>query len=251
MERTGANRLTDAATTTLNRVVAGSTAVLAAALQSLPLLGIGAAAYAALVAWDLTTRRREPAFAGLPAAEKLSDADAKRSVLALQAAHRELEAVLEKSPDQIAHYLGIALGTASELEDRAGRLALRLEELSVYLKGADEAAIRRELQGLHSSAAKTADAEAREQFTGAAASREAQLKTVQEIRDARDRVAAHLSRIVATYEALPARVVHMRALDGQAADAVGGDMGEELDRMNHEIAAFEETLKSLGEKVPA
>ena len=123
MERTGANRLTDAATSTLNLVVAGSTAVLAAALQSLPLLGLGAAAYVALVAWDLTTRRREPAFAGLPAAEKLSDPDAKRSVLALQAAHRELEAVLEKSPDQIARYLDMALGTASELEDRAGRLA--------------------------------------------------------------------------------------------------------------------------------
>ena len=64
MERTGANRLTDAATSTLNLVVAGSTAVLAAALQSLPLLGLGAAAYVALVAWDLTTRRREQEMPG-------------------------------------------------------------------------------------------------------------------------------------------------------------------------------------------
>ncbi|HYV65922.1 MAG TPA: hypothetical protein VE964_06745, partial [Myxococcales bacterium] len=68
---------------------------------------------------------------------------------------------------------------------------------------------------------------------------------------ARDRVSAHLSRIVATYEALPARVVHMRALDAEAADAMGGDLGQELDRMNHEIAAFEDTLKTLSVKVPA
>jgi hypothetical protein len=45
--------------------------------------------------------------------------------------------------------------------------------------------------------------------------------------------------------------MHLRALDGQAIDALSGDVNQELDRMNQEVAAFEDTLKSLSVRVPA
>lgn len=247
----GNNRFLEAASSTLSLLVAGGAAVAAAAAHSLPLLALGAAAYGALVAWDLTTRRKPVPFEKLPDPRRLRDPDARRAVESLLESQRALAAVLQESPDAVARYLEMALGTASELEDRAGRLALRQDELSQYLAGADAKAVQRALESLRAQAARTADAEARAQFAEAAAARETQLQTLQELRDARDRVAGHLSRIVATYEALPARVVHMRALDAQAADAAGGDLGQDLDRVNHEIAAFEETLKTLSEKVKA
>lgn len=238
-------------TNTLNLLVAGGAAVAAAATQSLPLLAVGGAAYAALVAWDLTTRRKAAAFDELPDPARLSDPDGKRAVAALLAAHQELERVLADSPEGIARYLDLALASASELEDRAGRLALRLDELSKYLAGASAGAIRKELQSLQQSAVRTQDAEAREQFQSAASARQKQLQTLEEIGAARDRCVAHLSNLVATYESLPARVVHMRALDAQAADVMSGDLGKELGKVNQDIATFEETLKSLGERVPA
>jgi len=37
----------------------------------------------------------------------------------------------------------------------------------------------------------------------------------------------------------------MRALDAQAVDVVSGDVNQELDRINREIGAFEETLKDV------
>ena len=48
-------------------------------------------------------------------------------------------------------------------------------------------------------------------------------------------------------EALPGKVVRMRALDAQAMDQLTGDVKDELDRMNVEIQSFEETLTTLGD----
>jgi hypothetical protein len=41
--------------------------------------------------------------------------------------------------------------------------------------------------------------------------------------------------------------MRLRTLDDQASDALGGDVGAELDRMNVDLRAFEETLESLVE----
>ena len=62
---------------------------------------------------------------------------------------------------------------------------------------------------------------------------------------------ANLTRMVATLEALPPKVVRMRALDAQAMDALSGTMNDELERINGDIKAFEETLQSLGESITA
>ena len=58
---------------------------------------------------------------------------------------------------------------------------------------------------------------------------------------------ANLSRIVATMEGLPPKIVRLRALDDQAVDKLSGTINEELENINGDLAAFEETLKSLTE----
>src|SRR5262249_54343187 len=114
-----------------------------------------------------------------------------------------------------------------------------------YLAHSDESAVRAEIRRLEQRAATTPDHATRDEFERARAVREQHVATLDELAAARDRVQANLSRIVATYEALSARVVHMRALDAQAMDALSGDVNQELDRMNQEIAAFEGTLKDI------
>jgi hypothetical protein len=107
------------------------------------------------------------------------------------------------------------------------------------------------MERLAAQAKASRDAEAREQLEAAGAARQQQLAALQALSDARDRVHAQLERVLATYESLPARAVHLRTLDAQAADSLSGDVSQELDRMNHEIAAFEDSLKELSMRVPA
>ncbi len=239
--------------------VGAAGAVGAAALQSLPVLAIGAIAYSALVAWDLLNPQTwKDAIRGdrmvrvaFPSPDSMADAQSRKAAHDLLGAKRELETVLKKNPDQVNRYLDLALGSLSEMEDRAARLLVRLDDISRYLAGVSTETIRTELKFLDEQAQKTADPSARAEFQSAHAAREQQLSTLKDLVDARDRLLANLTRIVATYQSLPARVVHMRALDAQAADVLSGDVNQELDRMNHEIAAFEETLKVTAPEVRA
>jgi len=250
--------LVNAASRPTSLLVAGASAVGAAAIQSVPILAAGAVAYAALIAWDMlnpeTWRRAirgERASAQLPNPDSMLDPDARRAARDLLAAKRELEAVLKKNPDQVNHFLGLALGTLAEMEDRAARLLTRLDDISRFLAGANTQAIQAEIRSLEGQAQRTADRDAKNEFENARAAREQQLTTVKQLVDARDRLLANLARLVATYQGLPGRVVHMRALDAQAVDAMSGDVNKELDRMNHEMAAFEETLKVTPPEVRA
>jgi hypothetical protein len=245
-----AQEIARSATSTLNLLVAGGAAVAAAALGSVPVAVLGGAAYLALVAWDMVGRRQDSTPA-LPDPDSIANPEAKQAVRSLLAAREELKQVVAQSPAQIGRYLDLALTSIIELEAHAGKLVVRLDELSRYLATTDAKAIRREIDELRAKAQRTQDAEAREQFTQAADARASQLRTLDDLVAARDRALAHLSRIIATYEALPGRVVRMRTLDAQAADALGGDVGQEVDRMNHEIAAFEDTLQALAAKVAA
>ena len=80
-----------------------------------------------------------------------------------------------------------------------------------------------------------------------AAAERSKFAALVDIDTARERVLANLSRIAATMESLPAKVVRLRALDAQATESMYGDLNEELGRMNGEIGAFEETLKTFHE----
>ncbi len=240
---------------TVNLIVAGSGALGAAALQSWPILALGGAAYAALVAWDLATPKfwretlsgKTEGQLKLPDPGKLQDPRLRDAVQAIRTAHQELLRALEGAPEGVRNHMGLALMSLSELEERASRLVARGEDLARYMSTVDLGAVREQIRLADDQARSARDAEARAQFESARTAREEQLAALVDIDTARERVLANLSRIAATMQSLPAKVVRLRALDAQATESMYGDLNEELGRMNGEIGAFEETLKSFHE----
>jgi hypothetical protein len=240
---------------TVNLVVAGTGALGAAALQSWPILALGGAAYAALVAWDVVTPRfwretlsgKTERAMKLPDPNKIQDVRMRDAVRAIRDADQELQRALEGAPQGVRNHMGLALMSLSELEERAARLVARGEELARYMRTVDIRAVREQVRLADEQARGARDAEARAQLESARAAREEQLAALVDIDTARERVLANLARIAATMESLPAKVVRLRALDAQATESMYGDLNEELGRMNGEIGAFEETLKSFHE----
>src|SRR5262249_16507989 len=95
----------------------------------------------------------------------------------------------------------------------------------------------------------TRNEDARKGFEDARAAREDELRTIGELRGAKDRIDANLSHLVAVLGGLPTKVVHMRTLDAQTADEMSGNMSAELEAVGHELKISEEVMKSLGEIV--
>ena len=85
------------------------------------------------------------------------------------------------------------------------------------------------------------------QLESARTAREEQLAALADIDRAHERVLANLSRVAATFQGLPAKVMRLRALDAQATDAFYGDLNDEVGRMNEELEIFEESLRSFHE----
>ncbi len=241
-------------TSTLNLVVVGSAAVGAAALHSLPILAVGGVAYAALVAWDLASptfwkKAMTPDPAAFPAPEKIKDlavADAVRSFLAGRA---RLAAVLEESPDVVKSHVGTVMTSVTEMERGAVRLVKRAEDLTRYLATTDREPVQKEMAKLDQKIRAAGDPVTRQQYESALAMRQEQIRALDDIAGAKERLVANLTRMVATLEGLPPKLVRMGALDAQAMDALSGTMSEEIDSINGDIQAFEETLKTLGESV--
>jgi hypothetical protein len=239
----------------VNLSVAGAAAVGAAALGSLPLLALGGAAYAALVAWDLSSPSfwrkvvaADGAGAGrreLPRPREVFDAETRAALERVHGARASIAAAVAEAPGPLAESLASLLHTLDELDQRVGRLVARSDELSRYLARADELALHAEIGDLADRARRAPDAEARRHYEEARAAREEQLRTLADIAAARERLVANLTQIVATLEGVPARLMKMRALDAQAADDLSGDVGRELTEMNVGLQAFEETLRSL------
>jgi hypothetical protein len=247
-----------AASTWTSLGVAGTALVAAAALGSWPILAIGGAAYAALVAWDLSSPDFwkkalggvGPEAARLPAPAKLRDPALRKAVTGILGARAEVARVLAETPDDIKANLAGAIGQLAELERHAALLVQRGEGLFGYLATVDVAAARSELATVEARIQGARDAEARAQYQTAKTARIEQLQAIQDLDDAMDRVRAQLSTLVATLEGLAPKIVRMRALDAQAMDELSGSVTDELSHMNSEIRVFEETLKSLAEVQP-
>ena len=243
----------------MNLFLGGLGAAVAWQMHSLP-VAIGAGAvYGALALRDLSKAelwkraRREVgdprAQSELPEPSALFDPALQRATRQLLQAQKDL-ARERKGGGAMAAYLDLALGNANQLDAGAARLVNRGDALFRYLRSQSLERVQSEIKDLDSKARKAQDAGAREQYLAAKAAREQHLSTLQQLSEALERIHANVVRIVATAEALPARVVHMRALDGQAVDAMSGNVNQELDRLSHEVAEFEETLKSESVRVP-
>lgn len=241
-----------AMTNVVNLGVAGAAAAGAAALGSWPIAAIGGIAYAALVAWDMSSEKfwkkavaDEPPE--LPDPKDLADPATREGVQGILKARKDLEGVLEETGDEVKSHLGMTLSSVAELEQRSIRLIQRAEDLFRYLSKTEPALVHQDIARLEERARAARDPQARKEYESARAAREDQLRALTDIAAARDRALANLSRVVATLEGLPAKVVRMRALDAQAMDQISGSMHDELEHMNSEMQAFEETLRTLGE----
>jgi hypothetical protein len=238
-----------AATDTVNMIVVGA-GVIALSAQYWLVGALGLAAYGTLVALDVVNPENKKKLAQSP---QLPDpaslrSDASRSIVkGILKAKVELSSVLAETPDGVKSHLSTILFTTEELETRAIGLLQRAEDLTGYLKTTNDASIQQEISSLTQKARDARDETARAEYNRARAEREEQIKTVSDIEGAKDRVLAQLSRIQATLEGLPPKIVRMRVLDAQAADALTGEVSAQLDQMNDEARAFEETLSNLAQ----
>jgi hypothetical protein len=250
----GLDALARAATRFVNLGVVGAAAVGAAALQSWPLLAVGGVTYATLVAWDMVRKgpRDGPAEAagarGLREPTAYADAETQQTVHLLRSAKAEIDRVLGETSDEVKGNLAMALVSVDSLLERAAGLADRSVDLSRYLATKDPRLVRQDVEALRRRVAQTADSEAKAQYQSALASREDHLKALDDLRNARERVLASMLSIASSLDGLPAKIVHMRALDADAMDKLGGDVKGELERINDEMKAFEETLRSMGDR---
>jgi hypothetical protein len=245
-----------ATTGALNLSVAASAGLGAALLGSWPVAALGGAAYAALVAWDLSSAkfwarvvgqgdRRPPAT--LPAPGKVASPELRANLEEILAARHELATVVESTPPQVLGHLHGTLAAVGELERRAAELLTRGDSLARYLAGAGLDDVRRAVEGLRHKLQATQDREARAHYQSALEARQQHLLALEEIASATGRLQAHLTRLAALLSSLPPKIVQLRALDAETLDRMSGDMSHELESFTLETASFEETLRTLAE----
>jgi hypothetical protein len=228
----------------------------AAALGSVAVLAAGGVAYAALVAWDLSSQAfwkkvvagGAPAPPPLPGLDQISDPETRAALGRVGRARAAIGRAMSETPPAVASHVAPVVASLSELDGRVARLALRADQIGRHLAATPAAALTTEIEELAARAQAARDGETRRQYQEAARTRQAQLAILGELGAARDRVLASLARILTTLEALPTQIVKMGALDAQAADGLSGDVGVELGRINVELEAFEETLQTLVEE---
>jgi hypothetical protein len=243
-----------AATGPLNLAVLGGAVIGAAALASWPIAALGGAAYVALVAADVSSaefRRRvltgRTAPARLPAPGAIRDPEVRAAVERITAARSEVDRAIKATPAQVQRHVAAAIRSIDELEAHMAQLAVRADELSRYLASTDPASARRDAEALAAKAAHTADPVARASYEAAATASRERVAALTDIAAARERTLAHLARVESAIQALPSKLVRLRTLDDQASDALTGDVGAELERMNTDLRAFEDTLAALTE----
>ena len=237
----------------LNLGVLGAGVLGALALASWPIAALGGAAYAALVASDVSNAefRRKVLFGKtpvrMPRPETVKDPETRAQLAAIATARAEIEKTVRATPARIQRSIGTTQRSIDELEGHAAVLAGRAEELSAYLASVDAAEFEREAKAHDAKAVATRDADARASYAAAADAAKERAQTVRELAAARERTLAHLARIASTMKSVPAKLVKLRTLDEQASDALTGDVGAELDRMNTDLRAFEDTLAAIAE----
>jgi hypothetical protein len=244
----------EAALGTVNLVVAGSAGVIAAALQSIPVAALGGAAYAALIAWDAMNpefqakvRRKAQNDAGPDFVPMLQSGDekVKHFAGALLEARSSRQSAFDGAPEAAKSFLDGSLSQVPQLEAHAHLLLEQLAALRRYLAETSTSGLKKELLELERRSSSSTDAEAREQLKSAAEAKLSEVRTVEDLERTGERIEAHLTNIVTVLEGVPAKLHHMRALDESNRAAYSQDVSGDLQRLDAELSAFEETLKPI------
>jgi hypothetical protein len=235
----------------VNLAVGAAGAIGGLLLHAWPVMALGGLAYLAMVSWDLVS----PEFwakisasevlppSRLPQPDAVKDPAVQSTVRELWIARNELGRVIGEASPQVRGYVGMIIASLGQLESHAAELVGRADLLGRYLSTVSPSLVETEVARLRAESVATDDAEARGQFEQALASRQEQLRALEDIKDAHDRVNGTLSKVVAALQALPSKVVRMQVMDAESLSAVQGDVNRELDTLNNEVSAFEETLR--------
>jgi hypothetical protein len=258
MARRGVGKvLGRAATGPLNLSILGGAVLGAVALASWPIAALGGAAYVAMIAADVSNAdfRRRVLFgrarpAKLPAPGALGDPEVRAVVERIAAVRNEIDRAVETIPGRMQRSIADTLGAIRELEGHVAQLALRADALTRYLATADIAAARRDAEAFAARADHTADPAARASYQAAATAGRERVTALTDIATAHERTLAHLAQIESAIKAVPSKLVRLRTLDDQASDALTGEVGAELERMNIDVRAFEHTLEAIVEVTP-
>ncbi|MEO7092261.1 MAG: hypothetical protein ABI175_03355 [Polyangiales bacterium] len=241
----------------LNLSVLGGAVIGAVALMSWPIAAIGGVAYAALVASDVSNpdfRRRilfgRGAPAKLPKPETLKDPTVRGIVESILAARVEIDGVVKATPERVQRNVRTAIASLDELESHGAALAVRAEDIAAYLRTVDVSAVTAEVAQHTKRARAATDPGVKKDYELAASAGEERRKAIADISVAQERTLANLEKIASTFKSIPAKLVRLRALDDQASDALTGDVGSELERMNVDLRSFEQTLESIVEVNP-
>lgn len=227
----------------------------AVALGLWPLAALGGVAYAALVATDVASpqfwrkhvlgRSAADGAEVMPRVDRIGDAETRAAAEAIVKATDEIERLSKQLPERVMRNVRRTLDGIDEMKRHAGKLVVRADELSRYLATVDAADADAEVLRLDARAQAAADDASRVQYELAAQAAAERVRALADVRTARARSLANLSRIGAALRSIPAKLMRVRALDDQASDALTGDVGTEVDRMNVELTAFEQTLSDL------
>lgn len=241
----------------LNLSVLGGSVIGAIALMSWPIAAIGGVAYAALVASDISSpdfRRRilsgRSAPPKLPKPATLQDPAVRAAVEAILAARQEIDAVVKATPDRVQRNVRTAIAALDELEGHGAALAARAEEVAAYLRTVDPDEVAAEVEQHTKRARAATDPGVKKDYELAANAGEERRRAIADIAVAQERTLANLAKIASTFKSIPSKLVRLRALDDQASDALTGDVGSELERMNVDLRSFEETLQTIVEVQP-
>ncbi len=236
--------------------VAGVAGAAGMALHSVPVVSLGVLAYGALIAWDIlaTTpdraERELPEPVVLPDPAAFADRDVQAAIVSLGASQQTLWRAAREAPANVLAIVMPTLVAVKELTGRALDLASRAEDLNDFLKTQDRAKLQADAGRLAAAAGRARDAAARDEYGKAVANRTEQIGAVDEIADAHDRAVAALSKVVTMLDALPAKIVRMKALDNAALDALGVDVTSDVTTLNQDIQLFETTLRLLAQPSP-
>jgi len=241
----------------LNLSVLGGAVIGAVALMSWPIAAIGGVAYAALVASDISNPdfRKKILFgknapAKLPKPEALKDPTVRGIVESIIAARVEIDGVVKATPERVQRNVRTAIAALDELESHGAALALRAEDIATYLRTVDMSEVSAEVAKHKTRARAATDPGVKKDYELAADASEERRKAIADISVAQERTLANLAKIASTFKSIPSKLVRLRALDDQASDALTGDVGSELERMNVDLRSFEQTLESIVEVQP-
>ena len=182
---------------------------------------------------------------------KLSDERGRFFAEALLEARAQRDKAIETVPANATQFIAGSMSQVPDLEGHAKLLIERLAAVHEHLKDSSPQGVRDALTALQRKAGQAKDAEAREQLNAAAAAKQSQLATIEDLQRTAERVEAHLTNILTVLEGVPAKLLHMRTLDDSNRDTLGSDIKGDLARLDAELSAFEETLKPVGIRSPA